>query len=136
MSLHQIHTSPVANPQGKFRIVHLSRKKAETKLVIITKYEVFAIPFTDILYCEAQNNYTMVYCREGKKILCSRTLKNISESLHDGSFLRIHKTYLVKESEIKLFQKQTNEIVLTGQIILPVSRSRRQEVISSFLRMN
>lgn len=111
------------------KIVNLNVKPPVYKLVINTKYEVMAISFDDILYCEAQNNYTMIYCWEGKNVLCSKTLKFIAESLKHGPFLRIHKSYLVRKSEIRILNKATQEIAIRDQIVLPVSRSRRKEVL-------
>ncbi|MEP6646003.1 MAG: LytTR family DNA-binding domain-containing protein [Saprospiraceae bacterium] len=115
--------------EKQVKIVYLKVKLPVSKLVINTKYEVMTVSFDDILYCEAQNNYTMIYYGEGKKVLCSKTLKIIAESLKHGPFLRIHKSYLVRKSEIRILNKSTHEIFLGNQIFLPVSRSRRKEVL-------
>jgi two-component system LytT family response regulator len=58
------------------------------------------VPIEDILHCEADSNYTHVVLKRGKKVLVSRTLKEIEELLDGHAFLRIHHSYLVNLNEI------------------------------------
>ena len=48
----------------------------------------------DITCLEGEGNYTFIYTCRGKRYLVSRTLKSLTEHL-DGSFLRVHKSYII-----------------------------------------
>ena len=50
---------------------------------------------SDIIYCQADSSYTIVYLLNGKKIITSKLLKLIEELLPSQTFYRIHKSYIV-----------------------------------------
>ncbi len=49
----------------------------------------------DIVYCEADANYSKVIFNDGKEILVSRNLGQIEKALQDFDFARIHQSRLV-----------------------------------------
>ena len=48
----------------------------------------------EILYCQADDNYTQIFLKKGKRLV-SKTLKYFEESLSENGFARVHKSYLV-----------------------------------------
>jgi hypothetical protein len=40
-----------------------------------------AIDYSDIVYLEGDENYTIIYLSNGKKVLCARTLKDITNHI-------------------------------------------------------
>ncbi|HEU4469931.1 MAG TPA: LytTR family DNA-binding domain-containing protein, partial [Flavisolibacter sp.] len=61
------------------------------------------VPTADIIYCEADSNYTSVVLSDGKKILVSKVLKEIDEALSGPDFYRVHSSYLININRIKKF---------------------------------
>lgn len=58
---------------------------------------------SDIIYCEADQNYTRVYTSNTEKLLVSKPLSAIQDMLPENLFYRIHKSYLVNLNFIKNF---------------------------------
>lgn len=87
----------------------------------------------DILYCKADDNYTEIYLNTNKKKLVSKTLKYFEEALNDGSFVRIHKTYLVNVNEIVKYVKgKGGSVVLSNGKQIMVSASKKSDLLSYF----
>lgn len=80
----------------------------------------------DILYAQAEGNYTLI--KTEKKIFSlRRTLKETIESLlFDKIFTRIHKSYLVNRAAISKINAQ--EVILINAETLPIGRVYAQEL--------
>ena len=91
------------------------------------KYE--KIFFDDILYIEGMQNYVRIYTQKGK-YLTLLTLKDIEQNLASGSFLRVHKSYIVNMVKIDSIEK--HEINIQSARI-PISRNFRDHVIDKVL---
>lgn len=88
---------------------------------------------SDILYCEAESNYTCVHLADGKKIVVSKVLKDLDEALSGPDFFRVHGSYLVNLNHIKRFVRgEGGYLVMDNDTTISVSRSRRQEFIELF----
>ncbi len=86
----------------------------------------------DILYCEAESNYTSVVLAD-KKILVSKTLKEIDEALSGNEFYRIHHSYLVNLNHIrKYIRGDGGYVVMTDNKSVSISRAKRQEFMELF----
>ncbi|NMC40957.1 MAG: LytTR family transcriptional regulator, partial [Bacteroidales bacterium] len=83
------------------------------------------IPVDDIRYLEAQDDFVMIYYSSGKA-LKQQTMKFYEDNLPSDRFARIHRSYIVKISEIKKlepYSKDNYVAVLAGGEKIPVSRS-------------
>lgn len=86
----------------------------------------------DILYCQADDNYTNIYLKEKKKLV-SKTLKHFEEILSEKGFARVHKSYLVNVNAIVEYKKgKGGSVVLTNGKEVMVSPSRKKELLSFF----
>lgn len=80
-------------------------EKSEIKLLAIKKrHRIQLIPIEDVLYIKGAGAYTDLFLANGKKELHDKSLEKL-EQLLSPSFERIHKSYLVKMSQI-------NEIIV------------------------
>lgn len=87
---------------------------------------------SDILYCQADDNYTHIYL-ENKKILVSKTLKYFEDALSDFAFARIHKSFLVNVNEVVKYRKgKGGSVVVSNGKELLVSSSRKKEFLAYF----
>lgn len=93
-------------------------------------FEVLLI--ADILYCQADDNYTNIYLTDGKKLV-SKTLKYFEEILKPSGFARVHKSYLVNANAIVEYRKgKGGSVILTTGKEVMVSPSRKKELLSFF----
>jgi two-component system LytT family response regulator len=87
----------------------------------------------DILYCQAESNYTSVVLKGGKKVLVSKVLKDIDEALSGPDFFRVHNSYLINLNHIARFVRgEGGYVVMDDGATIGISRSRRQEFMEQF----
>jgi two-component system LytT family response regulator len=90
------------------------------------------IPLAHIIQCESDSNYTYVYLKNGKKIIVSRSLKDIEELLEGHSFLRIHHSHLVNLNEIVRYVRgEGGYVVMSDNTSVNVSRSRKEILLKA-----
>ena len=83
-----------------------------------------AVP--DILFIEAANNYIQVYTM-AKKMLVYQTLKGIEQQLPAGSFVQVHKSFLVATRHISQINGNTLSV---GTHTIPLSRRFKSQALS------
>src|SRR5678816_50508 len=92
------------------------------------------IPVHSIISCESDDNYTILFLNDRKKMIVSCTLKDIEELLQDYSFIRVHRSYLVNLNEIEKYVKgEGGYLVMSDGSNIDVSRSRKEELLKKLL---
>jgi len=99
-------------------IVKTSGQPLDDHLFIRDKGGLLKIKFSDILFLEADGNYTTIHLAANKYTLRS-TLKNAEEQLPTDRFFRIHKSYIINLQEIT---KIDSSAVVVGKSLLPIGR--------------
>jgi len=93
-------------------------------------FEVLKI--SDILYCQADDNYTKIFLSKGQKLV-SKTLKYFEDSLTPHGFVRIHKSYLVNVHTIVRYKKgKGGSVQLSSGKELMVSSSKKGTLLDYF----
>jgi two-component system, LytTR family, response regulator len=92
-----------------------------------SKYE--KIFFDDILYIEGMQNYVRIYTTKGK-YMTLLNLKDIEQNLQNGSFIRVHKSFIVNITKIDCIEKHEISIQSTR---IPISRNFREHVIDKIV---
>ncbi len=104
----------------------------EGKITIPQQDGFEVLEISNILYCEADDNYTKIFLTKGQKLV-SKTLKYFEESLHPHGFVRIHKSYLVNVSGITRYRKgKGGSVVLSSGKELTVSSSKKGMLLDYF----
>ncbi len=81
------------------------------------------LEIADILYLEAQDNYTEIVTHSEKHI-ASLTLKSIIEKLPDSQFVRTHKSYAIRLDEISMIK---GGYIYIEEHKIPIGRSFKDE---------
>jgi two-component system LytT family response regulator len=115
---------------------NLQNNELEKKLVIQSKDRIEQIIVHTILYLKAEDNYTLIFLENGKKIIVSKTLKEYEEILceYDHSFfIRTHKSYIVNAHQIKLIERGDGcSILLKDNTRLEVARRRKTLLMDKY----
>jgi len=92
-------------------------------------YEI--VTAADIIYCEAKDNATYVILRDNKKVLASRSLKEVEEQLAGfTAFIRVHHSYMVNLSEVKKYVRgEGGYLQMSNGHTVAVSRSRKESLL-------
>ena len=96
------------------------KKNNSRQIMIKQEGEEIVIDLSDIIYMESMDKNVRIVTSKSEYI----TRYNISdyeEELKNSGFLRIHRGYLISLSKVKKIVK--NDVVMDGDISLPVSRS-------------
>lgn len=102
----------------------------KTKLALPVEGRVAMLEFDSIIYCESDGNYTRIFLTQNKKIMVSRTLKDIENMLPYPHFLRIHHSNLVNIHHVNEYIRgEGGEVLLSNGTYLRVSRNRKEELL-------
>ncbi len=106
------------------------------RMALTTSNSLIFIDPENILYCEGKSNYTYFHLNTPeKKILISRTLKDIEEILTSFNFFRIHNSYLINMKYAKEYVRGSGGyVVMQNSDQLTVARSRKDEFFESFMK--
>lgn len=99
-----------------------SREKLD-RIVVKTGPKIKVIAIEDIQYIESQDDYVMIYTREGK-YLKQQTMKSLENALDPKLFSRIHRSYMVNIeciTQLELYEKGSYLAVLSSGAKLKVS---------------
>ena len=80
----------------------------------------------DILYLEKEGNYFNVYTRNGKKLLVRMNFQDILHLLPGGTFIRVHKSYIINIKHIDQLQAQE---VIIHKTTIPVGVAYKDELM-------
>ncbi|MBS1754381.1 MAG: LytTR family DNA-binding domain-containing protein [Ferruginibacter sp.] len=110
-----------------------SNKTTPQRIALTTGDGLIFVPTSEIIYCEAQSNYTQVVLQGGKKIVVSKVLKDIDEVLSGPDFYRVHSSFLININHIKkLIRGEGGYILMDNEAPISISRSKRQEFMEKF----
>ena len=126
--LKPINTNELINAVAKAEIRIKSKKRNEQlsfllqqikapetyaqKIALPQQNEIRYVTVTDIIRCEADNNYTFFYLENGDRILVSKPLKEYSDLLKPNGFLRTHQSHLINPNFVKSWLKEDGGMLL------------------------
>ena len=107
-------------------IENLPKASSPLNRIVVRKgNSINLIPVEQLRFVEAQDDYVMIYHSSGKA-LKQQTMKFYEENLPSTEFVRIHRSYIVKVTEINKIEpygKDNHVAVLHSGDKLPVSRA-------------
>ena len=102
------------------------------KIALSTKESIELVKPEDIIMCESDSNYTMVYT-PGRKKLISRTLKDFEELLKPHNFFRSHQSFLVNIDHISEYMRNDGGyLIMSNDMKVPVSRNKKEALMRLF----
>ena len=110
-------------------IAHLQKK--QTKLLTIpTSDGLQIVAVEEIIYLEANDNYSNIYLSTNRKFLVSRTLKDFEELLPPDIFIRIHNSTIVNKFYVdKYIRGEGGQVVMRNGNVLDVSKRKKPDFL-------
>ncbi len=88
-----------------------------------------------IVYLEADGNYAHIYLSDGRKMLLSRTLGDMSKILPEDAFVRIHRSFIVNLRHVaRYIRNKYGSVVLSNGTVLNVSPHYRKAFVEAMSR--
>ncbi|UFH57196.1 LytTR family DNA-binding domain-containing protein [Spirosoma sp. KNUC1025] len=86
-----------------------------------------------IIYCEADSNYTRFHLENGEQYMISKTLGDVQDVLETRGFVRVHRQYMVNLEHIqKLVKGEGTYLLLTNGASIPVARQQKDRLMERF----
>jgi two-component system, LytTR family, response regulator len=119
-------TDPALPAYQKLSEYHVGKNPEHLKRIVVkTGSNIKLIPTDDILYIEAQDDYVMIYTKDGR-YMKQGTMKYFETGLDSNIFIRIHRSYIVNINEIKQiepYEKESYIAILKSGAKLKISKS-------------
>ncbi len=88
----------------------------------------------NIIRCESDDNYTILFLKDKKKLIVSSTLKDIELMLDEHPFVRVHRSHMVNLNEIEKYLKgEGGNVIMSDGSAIDVSRSKKETLLKKLL---
>ena len=93
------------------------------------------IPLVEIVYLEANQNYTLIHLLNGRVRLSAQTLLFHVNNYLDDSFIRIHRAFCVNKNYIQSIDQldYPNYLLLNGGAKLSISRRLKKNLVQLYV---
>lgn len=95
------------------------------RIFVRHREKMIKILVADILYIEAERNYSRIFTKSKEYLLCI-TLKTIEEKLPGRIFLRTHRSFIVNLAQI---DEVTEGYVMVSQKAIPLSAGLKEQLL-------
>lgn len=115
----------IAQSDEKVPALVTQQSQQSQRLVVRDRGQTFVIPFEQIDYIDAQDDYVQIHYL-GKSLMKTQSLSDLEKQLHAEHFVRIHRSVIIRLSALKYLErasKDSYQAVMQCGAILPVSRS-------------
>lgn len=129
---HRSDSPEVLNEQVTIaRETNSSPEQLPSRIAIPTAEVIHFCKVKDIIWLEADRNYTTFHVRGAKRpIVASRNLGEYEKQFEPyTAFFRVHKSYIVNLEQVDKYMKGDAVVILNGNKELPVSPKKRDELI-------
>lgn len=94
------------------RLIELYSRSKPGRLRLNTRTGYFFVDPEEIVYCEADGNYSHIWLATGRKETSTLNLGSIMKSLEGDSFLRISRSYIINMQYISRVDRKVNSCEL------------------------
>lgn len=107
------------------------REKKPKKIVIPSQEGYTLYEIDEIVRCQSDGNYTLIFLTNGQKILSSKTLKFFDDLLISMDFERIHNSHLVNMNHVKKYINLEGGVLkMSDESEIPISQRKKSHVLS------
>ncbi|MBL7732164.1 MAG: response regulator transcription factor [Chitinophagaceae bacterium] len=100
------------------------------KICVPTPNGMELIPASDICYCEASREYTLLHTTNNGVITSSYNIGEFESMLENFGFFRIHNSYIINHDKVLRYLKgEGGTVIMSNKTELPVSRRRKPEFL-------
>lgn len=108
------------------------KRPAHQRIAIPTVEGLQFIKVADIVYLEAQVNYTHIYLQSKNKYVVCRTLKEFEDMLPADTFLRIHHSHIINKNFAERYVRgEGGQVVLSNGVVLDIAKRRKAEFMKA-----
>jgi two-component system LytT family response regulator len=102
------------------------------KIAISSHKGVSFIDLNEIIYAEADSNYSTLILTNDRRFIMSKTLKDMQELLEESHFLRIHRQYIINLNHVQHLDRTKSILTMINKAELPVARNQKDKLIEMY----
>jgi two-component system, LytTR family, response regulator len=112
---------------------HLSNPKKDFKRIVIPSQDSLRfIRVDEIVYLEANINYTHIFMSDNHKYVVSRTIKEFEDLLPDSTFIRIHNSYIINKDYLEKYERgEGGQVIMSNGVRLDVSKRKKADFLKA-----
>ena len=92
-------------------------------LFVKSEYRLIRINFKDIQYIEGMREYVRIHLINDKPVMTLLSMKSLEEQLPKEQFMRVHKSFIVNLSQIKIVERSR---IVFGNEYIPVGEAYKE----------
>jgi two-component system, LytTR family, response regulator len=121
------------NERLEMLLQNLVQERKELQRIAVPSMEgLLFIETGNIIYLEANSNYTCFYLVNNQKITVTKTLKDFEDLLPASVFIRIHHSYIINKHLVERYIKgEGGQVVMKNGILLDVARRKKDEFMKA-----
>ena len=109
-----------------------SGNKPITKITVAGQFGFRLVEVADIMYLEADSNYTILHLSGLNKIVATRTMGDFEKMLDSPEFFRIHKSTIINMTFLKAYSSYQGDFAeLTDGTRLSISRRKMTDFLKA-----
>lgn len=104
----------------------------QQRIVIKDNQEIAIIPFEDLCFIEAYDDYVKIHTAH-KKYVKKKTLSSYEKELNPSLFVRVHRSFIINISKlqrIENYEKNCYRAILTNGDRVPISRNSYPQLLA------
>lgn len=106
------------------------------RLIVESRKGLKFIKVDQIVYCQADGNYTKIFLECGDHVLATKKLKEIEAILDESIFYRIHHSHIINLNFLASLKNETGlQIILTDGKELEVSKRKKSDFMNLFKKI-
>lgn len=114
-----------------------SENKQIKKITIVEQFGFQMVNASELMYLQADNNYTTLHLSGKDKILATRLLGEFEKMLENPMFYRIHKSTIINMNYLKAYSSyEGNYAVMTDGEKLTISRRKLNDFREAVMRFS
>lgn len=103
-----------------------AQESAEETFYIKSSGKFIRLKYTEVLFIESLGDYVKYVTEDDKSYVAHSTLKMVEEKMSKGSFMKVHRSFIVNLDKIKDIKNYN--LVIAGKT-LPISKALKSEVL-------
>ena len=122
----------LGNQQLQLLLENLRNPQQQPKIALPSADRVDFVEPEQIVRCQSDNNYTLIFLADGSKILVTKNLREFSTMLEVYGFIRTHQSHLVNRKYVRsLLKRDGDSLLLTDGTVIPIAQRQKVEVLAA-----
>jgi two-component system LytT family response regulator len=93
-------------------------------IFVKAEHRLIRIHLSDIKYIEGSNEYIVIHSVKDKPVTTLMRMKNIETELPENMFMRVHRSFIVNLSHVKVIER--NRIIFDEKIYIPIGEQYKE----------